>query len=274
MPRLQDKVIVVTGAGSGFGRGIAKACAAEGAKLVISDVHENPNTDGFEDDAALTTAEAIQKAGGQAVYVGCDVTKSDQVATLVAETVKAFGRLDVMINNAGGVPRREATARVHRGGPRRLLRRQRQGQVLELLGGRLLVCERRSRGGLRSDRLSPVRRVGVMCGSAGNIAQAAALAGVSILVLPGQDGCESTVRRGWTAVADFHDPTSQCDSRSFYAVPRFCGSENIEPTVLRLRAPDRSRAVDLWISSILDRRSRRCAVVVRRRGWFRRSRRW
>jgi NAD(P)-dependent dehydrogenase (short-subunit alcohol dehydrogenase family) len=101
MARLQDKVVIVTGSSSGFGRGIAKACAAEGAKVVVSDVHENPNAGGFEDDAALTTAEAIQKAGGQAVYVGCDVTRSVEVANLVAETVKAYGRLDVMVNNAG-----------------------------------------------------------------------------------------------------------------------------------------------------------------------------
>ena len=101
MNRLQDKVIVVTGSSSGFGRAIAKACAAEGAKLVISDVHENPNSGGFEDDAQLTTVEAIQKDGGQAVYVGCDVTRSDQVANLVAQAVAAFGRLDVMVNNAG-----------------------------------------------------------------------------------------------------------------------------------------------------------------------------
>ena len=100
MARLQDKVIVVTGASSGFGRGIARACAGEGAKIV-SDVHENPNTGGFEDDANLTTAQVIEKDGGQAVYVGADVTKSDEVANLIAETVRAFGRLDVLINNAG-----------------------------------------------------------------------------------------------------------------------------------------------------------------------------
>ena len=63
MNRLQDKVIVVTGSSSGFGRGIATACAAEGAKLVVSDVHENPNAGGFE-DSQLTTTELIQKAGG------------------------------------------------------------------------------------------------------------------------------------------------------------------------------------------------------------------
>lgn len=101
MARLQDKVIIVTGSSSGFGRGIAKACAAEGAKIVVSDVHEKPNTGGFEDDPGLTTVEAIEKAGGQAVYVGCDVTRSDEVAALVAGAVDAFGRLDVMVNNAG-----------------------------------------------------------------------------------------------------------------------------------------------------------------------------
>ena len=101
MKRLQDKVVVVTGASSGFGRGIAKACAAQGAKVVVSDVHENPNPGGFEADAALTTVEAIEKNGGRAVYVTCDVTRSEQVAALVAEAVRAFGRLDVMVNNAG-----------------------------------------------------------------------------------------------------------------------------------------------------------------------------
>jgi NAD(P)-dependent dehydrogenase (short-subunit alcohol dehydrogenase family) len=99
--KLQDKVAVVTGASSGFGRAIAKAYAAEGAKVVVSDVHENPNAGGFEDDAALTTVEAIEKRGGTGTYVGCDVTKEDQVDNLVAETVRAFGRIDVMVNNAG-----------------------------------------------------------------------------------------------------------------------------------------------------------------------------
>jgi NAD(P)-dependent dehydrogenase (short-subunit alcohol dehydrogenase family) len=85
MNRLQDKVIIVTESSSGLGRGIAKACAVEGAKLVIADIHEQPTAGGFEDDASLTTAESIQKAGGEALFVQCDVTKSDQVAHLVAE---------------------------------------------------------------------------------------------------------------------------------------------------------------------------------------------
>ncbi|EID81551.1 MULTISPECIES: SDR family NAD(P)-dependent oxidoreductase [Rhodococcus] len=101
MNRLQNKVIVVTGSSSGLGRGIAKACATEGAKLVISDIHEQPTTGGFEDDAAPTTAESIQKSGGEAIFVQADVTKSTEVAALVKQTVAEFGRLDVFINNAG-----------------------------------------------------------------------------------------------------------------------------------------------------------------------------
>jgi NAD(P)-dependent dehydrogenase (short-subunit alcohol dehydrogenase family) len=101
MDRLKDKVVVVTGASSGFGRGIAKACARQGAKVVVSDLHEEPTPGGFEDDAELTTVETIKKAGGQAVYVRCDVTKSDQVKQLIEQAVKAFGRIDVMVNNAG-----------------------------------------------------------------------------------------------------------------------------------------------------------------------------
>src|SRR5260370_1210719 len=101
MDRLKGKVAIVTGASSGFDRGIAMAYAAEGASVVVSDVHEAPNKGGFEGDAQLTTATAITRVGGKAQYVACDVTKQDQVANLVKETVRHYGGLDVMVNNAG-----------------------------------------------------------------------------------------------------------------------------------------------------------------------------
>lgn len=101
MGRLEGEVAVVTGASSGFGRGIARAFAAEGAKVVVSDVREELTEGGFEEDPDLTTVEAIEKEGGEAIYVGCDVTKQDQVRDLVKAAVDRFGRLDIMVNNAG-----------------------------------------------------------------------------------------------------------------------------------------------------------------------------
>ncbi len=101
MGRLEGKVAVITGASSGFGRGSARAFAVEGARVVVSDIREEPLEGGFEEDADLTTVEAIEKAGGEAIYVGCDVTKQEQVRDLIKAVVDRFGRLDIMFNNAG-----------------------------------------------------------------------------------------------------------------------------------------------------------------------------
>ena len=91
--RLQGKVAVVTGAGSGIGRAVATAFAKEGARVVVNDCR----TDG-EGEA---TAEAIRAAGGEAIYVAADVAREDEVKRLVKTAVDSFGRLDVMVNNAG-----------------------------------------------------------------------------------------------------------------------------------------------------------------------------
>lgn len=101
MGRLEGKIAVITGASSGFGRGSARAFASEGAKVVVSDIREEPLEGGFEEDAELTTVEAIEKDGGEAIYVNCDVTKQEQVRDLIKAAVDRFGRLDIMFNNAG-----------------------------------------------------------------------------------------------------------------------------------------------------------------------------
>ncbi|HWK28059.1 MAG TPA: SDR family oxidoreductase [Solirubrobacter sp.] len=101
MSRLEDKVAVVTGASSGFGRAIARAFAAEGARVVVSDIREQPLPGGFEDDIQTTTVEAIEADGGTAVYVSCDVTRPEQTDALIAAAVERFGRLDILMNNAG-----------------------------------------------------------------------------------------------------------------------------------------------------------------------------
>lgn len=91
MTRLDGKVAVVTGAASGIGRAIAERFAAEGARVVLGDV---------ADDAG---AEAAGALGDAAVFRHCDVTVEGDVAALVAAAGEAFGRLDIMVNNAGAL---------------------------------------------------------------------------------------------------------------------------------------------------------------------------
>lgn len=98
---LKGKVAVVTGASTGFGRAIAVALAAEGVQVVISDIQETANAGNFDEEPELTTVALIEKRGGKAVYHACDVTKHNQVAATIAAAVSAFGRLDIMVNNAG-----------------------------------------------------------------------------------------------------------------------------------------------------------------------------
>ena len=90
--RLKGKVAIVTGAGSGFGEGIAKRFAAEGAKLVVNDV---------DGKAAERVAGEIVGAGGAAMPFRADVASSADWAAMVAAALKAYGRVDTVVNNAG-----------------------------------------------------------------------------------------------------------------------------------------------------------------------------
>jgi NAD(P)-dependent dehydrogenase (short-subunit alcohol dehydrogenase family) len=90
--RLEGKVVAITGAATGIGRGCALAYAAEGAAVVVADV-------AVEEGRA--TVEAIEAAGGRAVFVEADVSSSEACARIVAEAVERFGGLDVMHANAG-----------------------------------------------------------------------------------------------------------------------------------------------------------------------------
>lgn len=93
MGKLDGKVAVVTGASKGIGAGIAKALAAEGASVVV-------NYASSREGADKVVAE-IKSAGGKAVAVGGDVSKSADVASLLEATKTAFGKVDVVVNNAG-----------------------------------------------------------------------------------------------------------------------------------------------------------------------------
>ncbi len=90
--QLKDKVAIITGAASGFGEGIAKRFATEGAKVIVGDI----NSAGGE-----RVAEAIRKAGDAAQFVKADVTRGADWTALVAATQAKFGGLDIVVNNAG-----------------------------------------------------------------------------------------------------------------------------------------------------------------------------
>lgn len=89
---LKDKVAIITGAGSGFGRETSLLFAKEGAKIVAVDYNE---------ESAKKTVEEIKAQGGQAIAVKADVSQADQVENFVQKAVEAFGQIDILFNNAG-----------------------------------------------------------------------------------------------------------------------------------------------------------------------------
>ncbi|PGH06517.1 hypothetical protein GX51_02341 [Blastomyces parvus] len=103
--RLQDKVAVITGSSNGIGRGIALRYAAEGAYVVCSDIDPAAKGDGEKPTHEVINETYPVTSGGRAatraVFVKADASVSDDVENLVKECVKAFGRLDIIVNNAG-----------------------------------------------------------------------------------------------------------------------------------------------------------------------------
>jgi len=95
--RLQDKIAIVTGAASGIGRAISLRYASEGAHVIISDMHATSRNP----DERERTHSVVQKMGRKSIFVQTDVTDASSVDALVAEAVVEFGRVDIMVNNAG-----------------------------------------------------------------------------------------------------------------------------------------------------------------------------
>jgi 3-oxoacyl-[acyl-carrier protein] reductase len=95
---LKNKVVLITGASTGIGAAAARAFAEHGSKVVV---HYNASK-----DAADKVAREVKAAGGEALLVGGDVTKSADVKRIVADALAGFGRIDVLVNNAGGLVQR------------------------------------------------------------------------------------------------------------------------------------------------------------------------
>ena len=100
--RLHNKTAIITGSSSGIGRAISLAFASEGASLLCADLHPTPRAEYATD--ASPTSTTVQEAvalGARALFVKCDTTSSSEMQALVQKAVQEYGRLDIMVNNAG-----------------------------------------------------------------------------------------------------------------------------------------------------------------------------
>ena len=102
-PLLQEKVVIVTGAGRGIGRGIAVMAAANGAKVVVNDLGGLEDGSGADSSPADEVVEQIKAMGGEAIASYASVTDWDAAHEIVDVAVNYFGRIDCVVNNAGNL---------------------------------------------------------------------------------------------------------------------------------------------------------------------------
>src|SRR5690554_1955953 len=92
MKLLDNKVALITGAGSGIGKAIAVLYAAEGAKVIVNDINE---------ERGQSVVDLIKSNGGEAFFIKADASQEDEMRNLIQKTVEKYGKLDIACNNAG-----------------------------------------------------------------------------------------------------------------------------------------------------------------------------
>ena len=90
--KLKERVAIVTGAAAGIGKGVAEVFSREGAKVMLVD---------WNDETGRNSADEIRRAGGEAIFVKCDVSNEDQVKQVVQTTLETYRKIDLLVNNAG-----------------------------------------------------------------------------------------------------------------------------------------------------------------------------
>jgi len=98
---LEGKVVVVTGSGGGVGAGIAKLCAAHGAKVVVNDLGGSAAGEGGDEKPASRVAQEINASGGEAIANFADVSDPQAAQGIIQDAIDAWGRIDGVVNNAG-----------------------------------------------------------------------------------------------------------------------------------------------------------------------------
>ena len=101
MARLDGRIAFITGGGGGIGRATAERFAEEGARVVVAEIYAALG------EAAAASARSKAKSGGDALFVHCDVTEKASVAAAIATTIKRYGALQILHNNAGGATPRD-----------------------------------------------------------------------------------------------------------------------------------------------------------------------
>ena len=244
------RVVLVTGAARGLGRDIVRRFALAGASVVASDAARPNETLAYEiateDDLALTLA-AIRETGGEGIAVRADVRSEPDVEALLRETVARYGRLDVLVNNAG----------VYTGGPVTELREEEWDAALDVnLKGPFLCAKHAARhmsGREGGGRIITISSTSALVGIPNQVSYQASKHGVVGLTrtlalelaphgVTVNTVCPTVVH---TPMLDFLTETGQA---YFQEVARLCGASTVFPGLDALDPRDVSEAV-LWLAS-------------------------